>query len=139
MDNEEEARWARAVDERDRMIAELRRWAETAQAGIASRDAAIVRLQGALTERDEAAELRRAGYANVVAALQERLRLLEDQVAAAATRGAPDWHLRLVPNGEAYALVANDGPPPAPGERIDGGTVARVGTLAEVPCAYLLD
>jgi hypothetical protein len=136
MDNEVEAGWARAVDERDRMIAELRGWAESAQAAIASRDAAIARLQSSLTERDEAAELRRAGYANVVAALQDRLRSLEEQVAAAAD---PAWHLRLVPSGEGYALVATDGPPPAPGETIDGGTVARVGTLAEVPCAYLLD
>jgi hypothetical protein len=135
MDNEVEARWARAVDERDRMIAELRRWAETAQAAIASRDAAIARLQGSLTERDEAAERRRAGYANVVAALQERLRSLEEQVGASAE---PDWHLMLLRTGDGYALVANDGPPPAPGDQVDGGTVARVGTLADVPCAYLL-
>ena len=50
--------WAEAIDERDRTIAELRRWAERAQAAIASRDAEIERLGGELAAAGGAEELR---------------------------------------------------------------------------------
>lgn len=92
--------WAKAVDERDRAIAELRRWAERANAAIASRDAEIARLTGELAatagvEEVERLQAEAAGARAQVAALQseveaatreaERVPTLEAQLGAAET------------------------------------------------------
>jgi hypothetical protein len=113
--------WAEAVDERDREIAELRAWATTAQAQIA------------------AAQRRRAGYGRVVARLQARVRSLEARLEPSDPWATAGTHLLFVRSSAGYELVERDGPPPAPGELVDGCTVARVAALGGVPCAYLLD
>lgn len=87
--------WAQAVDERDRALAELRRWAESAQAAISARDAEIARLEGQLASIDnqETARLREvlADQAQSVAAAnalvdetRARVHVLEAELAAAA-------------------------------------------------------
>jgi hypothetical protein len=121
--------------------ADLARRLENASTRAATLAARVEEQTQALAERD--------------ATIEEHLRTLEelaqrvtDLETTAAATPADRWamsesHLLFFRDGAQYELVERHGPPPAPGELVDGRVVLRIGGDAipgrAVPCAYLGD